>query len=200
MGLCTSIVKKVFFLYDWMLCYFFVIPNLLCVNSFKLHKKKLHLFLITWDGSLDHLNCKAWVRALGSGSLELLCPLSVKLYLVIYVWIHRTAFHYYFCRATIIHIRATLQGDSMEHAYLWLGTCLILTKESKKGKSSLTSLHLSRCLCVRDQPGNKQEKLCIQHQYMFVLLFFISETADVRFESPSDQATGWSSISIPMLV
>lgn len=62
------------------------------------------------------------------------------------------------------------------------------------------SLHLSRFLCVRDQPGNQQEKMCIKHQYMFVLLFFLSETADDRFERPFDQATGWSSISIPMLM
>lgn len=41
--------------------------------------KKFHLFLITSDGNLDHLNCRAWVRAFGSGSLKLLCCLSVKL-------------------------------------------------------------------------------------------------------------------------
>lgn len=89
----------------------------------------------------------------------------------------------------------------MEHAYLWLSTCLILTKESKKTrKTSLMSLYLSGFLSVSDHLGNRHEELCIQHHYMFVLLYFLSKTTDIRLERPSDQATGWSSISIPMLM
>lgn len=156
--------------------------------------KKLHLFLITWDGNLDNLNCRAWARPFWSGNLELLCPLSVKLY----VWTHRTAVLCYFCRVTVIHI-TKLQGNSMEHAYFWLGTSLILTKESKKGKTSLMSWCLSRFLSVSYQLGNRHEELCIQHQYMFVLLYFLSKTTDVRFERPPDQVKCWSSISISML-
>lgn len=60
-------------------------------------------------------------------------------------------------------------------------TCLALARHllnfsqgDKKGKTSCMSLCQSRFLTVRDQPEKKYEGLCIQHQYMFALLLFLS--------------------------
>lgn len=130
--------------------------------------KKFHLFLITSDGSLDHLNCRAWVRAFGSGSLKLLCCLSVKLCLCLNAQ-----------NCCPLLFQQSNNRPPKNTSGRFYGTCLPLARhlpnfnqgDKKKGKlrkgkklkgkkrERLMSLFLS----VRDQPGNKYEELCIQH-------------------------------------
>ena len=128
--------------------FFFIIPDLLCVNSLTLHKKELHLFLITSGGNLGHLNCRSQFRVFGSDSLEAVSA-RVPLPLLKPLFRHPDLNSQNCCELLLFYqsnkhqVRnKTIQCDSAEHAQLCLGTCFILAKDTKKGKNVFVVLTL----------------------------------------------------------